>query len=95
MAESRLRAARLYDAEGDAVVRLYAIYGGFPETAGLDFWKMLFDPISGESAFLPVYEPERYGSGEDAGFFMQSLSEMLDAFIGDYLRVNGEWCDSA
>ena len=93
MAESRLRAARLYDAEGDTVVRLYAVYGAFPETVGLDFWKRLFDPISGESAFLQVYGPERYGSGEDAEFFMQSLSEMLDSFIGDYLRVNGEWCD--
>lgn len=93
MAESRLRAARLYNAEADAFVRLYAVYGGFPELVGLEFWKRLFDPISEEWAFLQVYRPEQYGNDEDAGFFMQSLSEMLDAFIGDYLRVNGEWCD--
>ena len=93
MAESRLRAARLYDAEGEAVVRLYAIYSGFPQVLGLDFWKTLFDPISEEWGVLKVYEPQRYGRSEDAGFFMQSLSEMLDAFIDDYLRVNGEWCD--
>ena len=28
----------------------------------------------------------------DAGFIMQSLSEALDAFIGNYLRVNTEAC---
>ena len=53
--------------------------------------------VSGQNrwwlAVLKVYAPQRYGRSEDAGFFMQSLSEMLDAFIGDYLRVNAEWCD--
>ena len=31
--------------------------------------------------------------GGDADYIMQGLSENLDAFIGDYLRVTAEACE--
>ena len=104
MAMSRLRAARMVASPGSdpatqiiipatqiiitvAVVDLaFAYY--------MNFYKMLDDPQSGDSALGRTYRiaPVVGTHGNDAGYIMQLLSESLDAFIGEYLRVNEVAC---
>ncbi len=97
MAMSRLRAARMVASPGSdpatqiiitvAVVDLaFAYY--------MNFYKMLDDPQSGDSALGRTYRiaPVVGTHGNDAGNIMQLLSESLDAFIGEYLRVNEVAC---
>ena len=93
LAESRLRAARLYDA--DAGTWLYVNVNiearGF--SLSLDYKKLVYDAISGETRYATTFESGGAGShGRNAGFILQGLSEYLDGFILDYLRVNEAAC---
>ena len=61
------------------------------------FIKLLSDSYFSE---LPGWADTQYSEASgfgthsgDAGFVMQYLSEFLDIFIGDYLRVNAEACE--
>ena len=93
LAESRLRAARLYDA--DAATWLYVNVNvearGF--SLSVEYKKLLYDAVSGETSYATTGEIGGAGShGGDAGFILQGLSEYLDGFILDYLRVNESAC---
>ena len=99
MAESRLRAARLYgdgasrsDAALDVSIR--TLDGGVAYTISIRLAKVsLYDPASGELGSLVTWERNAFGQhSRDASFIMQGLSEMLDAFILEYLRVNEGHC---
>ena len=53
----------------------------------------LYDAISGETRYATTFESGGAGShGGNAGFILQGLSEYLDGFILDYLRVNEAAC---
>ena len=97
LAESRLRAARLY-----GEVALYRPFlhvnvgvlvsenrrsGAF--SIDVSFQKYLRDAVSGRSWDAATWESGNYGmhSG-DADFIMQAVSEHLDRFVLEYLRVN-------
>ena len=93
MAESRLRAARLYDADADrsAVSSLLSIeiFGvvGQAEVVMLSYFKPARDSFS-ERWFLA-------GTWEVHGMYrdsVQGLSELLDRFVLEYLRVNEAAC---
>ena len=99
LAESRLRAARLYDAA--ARPYLYVRVGvlvsenrsGGAYSIGIFFKKYLGDGVSEQSGLAATWETGNYGThGGDAGYIMQIVSEYLDRFILEYLRVNETAC---
>ena len=59
----------------------------------VEYKKLLYDAVSGETSYATTGEIGGAGShGGDAGFILQGLSEYLDGFILDYLRVNESAC---
>ena len=98
MAESRLRAARLWSE--DVVPTLLAV--GVTVFRGAFAYKMILNrglydssrrPIRASTWQRPMAAWPGIGThGGDAGFIMQRLSEELDVFILEYLRVNEGSC---
>ena len=96
MVESRLRAARLYDSH-DGVpfleVSILTLDDGRAFAMQLQLWKWLRDDMTGLERGSSTWEDLGFGThGEDAGFVMQGLSERLDGFILEYLRMNEGYC---
>ncbi len=93
-ARSRLRAARLYD--GDAVAPyLYVNVNVSRSTFGLsvEYNKWMSDPASGESGAASTWDRGAIGThGGDAGYILSSVSQIMDIFIDEYLRVNEDAC---
>ena len=94
LADSRLRAARLYD----AAARPYHLYvrvgvlvsenrRGGAYSIEVSFQKYLRDGVSDQNGFAATWDTGSYGThGGDAGFILQSVSEHLDRFVLEYLR---------
>ena len=94
MAESRLRAARLYDATGGTYLHVNVIVAGVGFSLTVTYNKVVYDGVSGEMSYAMTWDITSAGThGGDAGFILQSLSEYLDRFILEYLRVNEDACD--
>lgn len=98
MVESRLRAARLYNSVSHVHpalwVSIITLYDGSPAFA-TQVWlsKWVRDDTTGLERGAVTWQRLRLGThGGDAGYVMQGLSERLDEFILDYLRVNEAWC---
>lgn len=102
MVESRLRAARLYGGP-DQFLGGLMVWVDVTDRAfviDLEYAKTLYDPVSDDMFMASparfVIGTRAYGSfgthGGDSGYIMQGISESLDTFIGDYLRVNEEAC---
>ena len=96
--ESRLRAARIYDSTSGPFLRV--LVDTLPEgpafTTTFEFRKWLFDDLIGVTMLAGSWSSGRFGtvSGSgDASFIMQGLTENIDEFINDYLRVNEPACD--
>ena len=99
LAESRLRAARMYDpsAVGYLYVRVGVTTPGGRRngayTAEVSFKKRLYDSASNQSGIATTWDTGGYGThGGDAGYILQSVSEYLDRFILEYLRANESAC---
>ena len=99
LVESRLRAARLYDAAGRH--HLYVRVGVFVSenrrggafTTEVSFYKTLRDLASNELGQARTWNTGSYGTHSgDAGYILQSVSEHLDQFMLEYLRVNEAAC---
>ena len=59
----------------------------------MKYKKLLYDAVSGETSYATTGKIGGAGSQDgDAGFILQGLSEYLDGFILDYLRVNESAC---
>ena len=94
MAESRLRAARLYDARARTYLYVNVNVVGRGFSWGMDYKKLVYDAVSGETNYATTWDIGGAGThGGDAGFILQSVSESLDSFILEYLRVNEDACD--
>lgn len=100
MAERRLRAARLYDA--DAIPYLYVNVGVSVRNSRrngafnvyISYRKLLLDVASGESGLAQTWIDGSYGThGADADYILQGLSELLDVFVLEYLRANEDACE--
>ena len=97
MAESRLRAARLYtSSEGSPYLgmAILTLDDGPAFATDLHLWKWVRDAASGLERATPTWtRGTGFGThGGDPGFIMQGVSEQLDRFILEYLRVNeGYW----
>ncbi len=101
LAESRLRAARLYS---EAIVFAPSLRvdvsmfvsenrrsGAF--NIEVSFQKYLHDVVSDRGQYAATWETGSYGIHTgDAGYILQIVSEKLDLFILEYLRVNEAAC---
>ena len=95
LTRSRLRAARIYGnilSETHLYVRVSVTSRAF--TTSVEFHKNLFDPISEENNYASTWQSGSFVGthGQNAGFILQGLSELVDKFIDEYLRVNAEAC---
>lgn len=91
--ESRLRAARLFDA--DAAPWLYVRVSVVGRACGIDleFNKRLFDLASGEYRYAPTWSiSSTCTHGRNAGYVRSIVADYMDQFLLDYLRVNEEAC---
>ena len=64
--------------------------------SGLGFFKRVFDPASGEYGHGTVWVLSSTGTAgnDDGGYILQSVSEKIDRFLVEYLRINEEACGS-
>ena len=59
----------------------------------VEYHKRLIDPVSGETRAPGTWSSGTVGGhGGDPGYIGQSLSEKLDKFLVEYLRVNEKDC---
>ena len=93
LAESRLRVARLYDADAATWLYVNVNVQGRGFSLSLEYKKSVYDAVSGETNYATTWRVGGAGTHSgDAGFILQGLSEYLDGFILDYLRVNEAAC---
>ena len=102
LAESRLRVARLYNAGATFSTPLLNVRVGVTVLENLrngvfsidvSFNKFLFDVVSDRGWFAPTWATVSYGAhGGDTDYILQSVSERIDWFILEYLRVNETAC---
>ena len=87
----RLRAARLYSERlGDDTAVLQVVYGfGRNTPVRLSYVKHLYDPVSETYGRAPAW---RRRPTRDYARARQHLSDLLDHFIHEYLRVNESAC---
>ena len=96
-AESRLRSARIYTSYTSKwthylYVQVSVVGGAF----GIDMYfnKSVFDLASGENFFASTWSIGKAGThGRSSSYILSSLSELLDTFLVEYLRVNEEACE--
>ena len=92
--ESRLRAARLYDESEYKYLYLNVNMIGQSFSFDLEYSKILYDPVSGYSFLAKTWSSGVTGtSGGNAGYIREAVSEQLDRFILEYLRVNESSCN--
>ena len=101
IAESRLRVARLYE-EAEALETLvsdhhlyiYVHVVGNTFSFDVGYFKKLHDVRLGIDFFAQTWVTGAIGNhSKDAGFILQGISEHLDKFIVEYLRVNEGACN--
>ena len=99
LAESRLRAARLYDAAAlpYLYVRVAVLVSenrrGGAYSIEVSFKKYLHDGVADQNGFAATWDTGSFGTHSgNAGFILQAVSEDLDNFVLDYLRVNETAC---
>lgn len=102
--ESRLRAARIYQgARGLGVydmrdaripilqASVYVLDSAF--RIDIVFLKLLHDQFSGTQKYAVSWETNTFGThGNNPAFILSSISSLMDDFINEYLRVNGDDC---
>ena len=92
--ESRLRGARLFKADiGLPLLKVGVNVNAVAFTITFGYNKKLFDYAAGIDGFAPTWDDGMFGAhGQDANFIVSSLSELLDKFLAEYLRVNEAAC---
>ena len=97
LVESRLRSARLYDADAESWLFIRVnVAGKGSFSLSVEYKKLVYDAVSGETNYATTWDhggAGTHGAGDGAsGFILQNLSETLDGFILKYLRVNEAAC---
>ena len=93
---SRLRAARLYTTDllsphQYLYVRVNVL--NFAFSTKIEFYKFLTDPRNNETGFAVTWDRGHIGThGEDANYILGIVSQNVDTFIDEYLRVNESAC---
>lgn len=93
--ESRLRAARLYDSEvlsPRLYVNVNVVGGAF--SIRFQYDKLFYDPLSGFTNIAATWDIGSTGThGGDAGYILSWVSQYMDQFLLEFLRVNDEACE--
>ena len=93
--ESRLRAARLFDDEASSFLYLRVTVVSRVFDIVLDYRKMVYDLASEEFFKTSTWDVGTTGThGNDAGYIRSAVSEDMDTFILEYMKVNEEACSS-
>ncbi len=90
---SRLRGARLYDAEQftNVYVQITVVSAAF--NIKVEYQKPALDVASGEIYVAATWEHGVVGThGQDSNYILSTLSQSVDRFIDEYLRVNADAC---
>ena len=93
--ESRLRSARLYTSDplSDYLYVRVGV-GKSSYNIELSFNKRVQDLASEKIQRTPTWKTGSFGThGENAGFVLSNLSQHMDNFLVEYLKVNEEYCD--
>ena len=90
--ESRLRSARLYDADASPYLYVNVNVVGRAFNLTLAYKKLLYDQVTDETNFATTWDIRGAGTG-DAAFILSSLAGLMDSFLVEYLRVNESACD--
>ena len=94
-ARSRLRSARLYDKEAEAL-NLFVIVNVFDVafTTDVEFEKSLSDLRFSEEEWWGVTWATGYIGvhGDLSNYILSAVSQSMDEFLDDYLRVNADSC---
>ena len=92
--ESRLRSARLYDADAGPSFYVSVNVVGLAYSIELKYWKFVYDLASDETRLAPTWETDYTGThGGDAAYIRSNLAGHVDRFLVAYLRVNESACD--
>ena len=94
--QSRLRAARLYDESAPYAlwVQVDLLYDSPVFRVELEYHKALLDEVTGYSSYPATWSTDGYGRhAGNAGNVLQAISERMDEFINEYLRINEPACD--
>ena len=93
-AESRLRSARLYDSEMSFHLSVTANVVGASFSTRLEYNKYFTDSVSGTFGYAITWRSGFIGThGRDSGYILGTISELMDQFLVEYLRVNEEACE--
>lgn len=93
---SRLRAARLYSDRASAML-LVRITVGDPafHVVDISYHKLMTDLASGETNRAKTWDTGTAGThGRDSSVILSVVSQHMDRFIDEYLRVNASACKS-
>ncbi len=93
--ESRLRGARIYRENTYPYVYVNVIVVGAAFSIDVDFERMLVRDGAGHLGkwYATTWARSRTGThGGNAGYILQSVAELIDEFINEYLRVNSFAC---
>ena len=90
---SRLRAARLYIESSDHFLYVNVNVHPVAFSTHVSFEKWLTDSMSGESAQGSTWSISSVGTHrKDANYILGGISQYVDTFIDEYLRVNESAC---
>ena len=92
--ESRLRSARLYDSDaGVPYLYVNVNVSGLAFSVDLEYNKFVFEPVADASGIAATWSLGLTGThGRDASYILSTVSELMDLFLLEFLRVNDEAC---
>ena len=92
---SRLRAARLYDADAGPFLYVRVAVAGVGFSIEVEYRKLVFDPASGQSHYASTRRLSSTGTHGRSGknYILTATSQDMDRFLDEYLRVNADACE--
>ena len=91
--ESRLRSARLYNKTGSDYLSVNVGVYRMAFSISFEYNKRVRDLRSTLEYYAPTWETSTFGlHGNNEGYILSSVSEFMDEFLVEYLRVNEEAC---
>ena len=92
--ESRLRSARIYDLDSPDWLYIQVTVYAAAFSMELQFKKRVQDIDSGITGSATTWDAGATGThGRDAGYIRTQISEYMDLFLVEFLRVNEEACE--
>ena len=91
---SRLRAARIYNAEQTAYLYVNVNVAGRAYSINVSLNRWLTDPVHDTSGIATTWNSGSTGThGGNSGYILQVIGEHMDRFIDQYLEINEPACE--